>query len=596
MTEASSFPELIDATLRREADRVFLHRRHATDRQPVTFRELGEKVDRIAAGMLASGLERGDRAALIADNRAEWLAIDLACTSVGIVDVPRGADTTQEELIAIVAHSGARFAFVDNERAAQTLLAARERLPHGFRVCSLAANAPPGITTLAELEQLGERNRGLLRRRADVAPDDLLTIVYTSGTTGDPKGVMLTQRNLLSNIRATNEVLQIRRDDVFLSVLPAWHMYERILEYIAFTIGAQLVYTDRRRIREDLAEVRPTAFAAVPRIWEMLHDAIVDRVEKLPAMQRRLLRATLSTCRRVGGRRCSAVARALHWLLDRTLLPKLRAATGGRLRLAVSGGGSLPAHVDELLIGIGIPLLNGYGLTETSPVAAVRLPCDNRPGTIGRPLPGTEIEIRCPEGRRLPQGETGVIWIRGPQVMQGYFRNPDATQRVLDEQGWFNSGDLGRCEPEGHIRITGRAKDTIVLVTGENVEPEPLEEALKTSPLIEQAVVVGQDRKTLGALLVPNFDALARQVPRSEWELRDGVLHGAAVRTVYKAEIARLIDCRNGFRPCQNVTVFQVLAEPLTAENGFLTPTLKVKRRVVHERLAPVIASAFGGA
>ncbi len=596
MTQAATFPELIAASVRNEGDRVFLHRRSPTDKTPVTFRELAERMDRIAAGLLASGLARGDRAALIADNRSEWLAADLACTSVGIVDVPRGADTKHEELVSIVAHSGARFAFVDNDASAQTLLDARDRLAPDLQLCTLRDTTKlEGVRTLPDLEATGAKNLGLLAQRAAVTPDDLLTIVYTSGTTGEPKGVMLTQRNLLSNITATNEVLRIQRDDVFLSVLPAWHMYERILEYIAFATGAQLVYTDRRRIKEDLQAVRPTAFAAVPRIWEMLHDAIVDRVDQLSGFQRRLLRTTLDMCRRVGGRRCTLVGRAMHWVLDKTILPKLRGATGGRLRLAVSGGGSLPAHVDELLIGIGIPLLNGYGLTETSPVAAVRLPQDNRVGTIGLPIPGTEIQVRCPEGRPLPSGQTGVIWIRGPQVMPGYFRNEEATTRVLDAAGWFNSGDLGALEPGGHIKITGRAKDTIVLASGENVEPEPLEETLKTSPLIQQAVVVGQDCKTLGALVVPNFEALERRIPRANWQEEGGLIRSPAARALYRDEIARLVAPCEGFRPCQTITGFQLLAEPLTVENGYLTQTLKVKRRVVHEQLAPVIASIQAG-
>jgi long-chain acyl-CoA synthetase len=275
------------------------------------------------------------------------------------------------------------------------------------------------------------------------------------------------------------------------------------------------------------------------------------------------------------------------------VLPKLRAFTGGRLRLAVSGGGSLPRHVDETLLGIGLPLLNGYGLTETSPVASVRLPERNGPGTIGPPLPNTAIEARDADGRKLPPGQTGILWIKGPQVMRGYYQNPERTAAVLDGGGWFNTGDLGYVDAGGQVWITGRAKDTIVLAGGENVEPEPIEAAIKTSPLVEQAVVVGQDQKLLGALLVPSFDCLEKAVPKAQWDAADGQLRGKPVLELYRRELDRLVARETGFRAVDRIAGFAVLLEPLTPENGLLTQTLKVKRHVVHERFAGVIAALF---
>jgi long-chain acyl-CoA synthetase len=365
------------------------------------------------------------------------------------------------------------------------------------------------------------------------------------------------------------------------------------MDYLALSVGGELVYTSRRRIKEDLKEVRPTIFAAVPRIWESLHDGIISHCDKLPGIKRGLMHDVLTTCRQVGSSRAGFWQRLKHAVYRRTLLRPLENVTGGRLRIAVSGGGALPPHVDHCLLGIGLPLLNGYGLTETSPVVAVRPPNDNRAGTIGLPIPHTEVEIRDPEGRPVGRGKTGVLWVRGPQVMRGYYRSPDLTEAVLSPDGWFNSGDLAHIDDKGHIVITGRAKDTIVLAGGENVEPEPVETGIKASPLIDQAVVLGQDEKSLGAILIPMLDGLARRVPREAWDERDGELHGKDVHVLFRQELDRLLTRQAGFRPCERVTRFRLRTEPMTVENGLLTPTLKVKRREVERRMANTIARLF---
>jgi long-chain acyl-CoA synthetase len=404
---------------------------------------------------------------------------------------------------------------------------------------------------------------------------------------------MLTHANVLSNLRVVTDVLGIDAEDSFLSVLPAWHMYERIMDYLALATGAQLVYTDRRRIKEDLAAVKPTVFAAVPRIWEMLHDGIVAQAHKQTGWRGALLRTSLRVARAVGGGRAHAGYLLLHALARALVYRRVLASLGGRLRLCVSGGGALPRHVDETLLGIGLPLLNGYGLTETSPVASVRLPRDNAAGHIGPPLPQTEISVRHPDGSECAQGEVGVLWIRGPQVMRGYYGNPKKTAEVLSPDGWLDSGDLGRIDARGHAWITGRAKDTIVLAGGENVEPEPVETLVKTSPFAEQAVCVGQDRKGLGMLIVPHEETLEQQVPRGAWDMQDGEIRGKAVHALIRAELDRLLVRDNGCRPCDRVTTFRVLAEPLTVENGLLTQTLKVRRHVVAERYARLIDSMY---
>lgn len=595
-----TFPALLDQCVRAHGTAVFLPRRSARVHEPVTFTQLVDDVTSLAAGLHGLGIRRGDRVGLLAENCYEWLLADLGTVYLGAIDVPRGSDTAPAEMAFILRHSGCVAAFVADDRTGAAVQAAQDSLPELRHVIALQPQtALPDALTLVELMRRGRELLGTaadeLRAAADaVRPDDLLTIVYTSGTTADPKGVMLTHGNVLSNVRHVSDVLHITGADRFLSVLPAWHMYERIMDYLALAAGGQLVYSDRRHLKDDLRSVSPTVFAAVPRIWEMIHDGIVGQAHKLPGLKGRLLRATLAVCRQTGGGRAGLLGRCLHRLCGLTVLPKLQAFTGGRLRLAVSGGGSLPRHVDECLLGLGLPLLNGYGLTETSPVAAVRRPERNGPGHIGPPIPETQMEVRDQEGRRLAPGQVGVIWICGPQVMRGYYQSPEKTAAVLAD-GWFNSGDLGYVDAHGHFWITGRAKDTIVLVGGENVEPEPLEIAIKTSPLIEQAVVVGQDQKNLGAILVPNLDCLEQTVPRQQWDERAGWLAGAPVHRALRRELDRILTRDNGFRPVERVATFRVMLEPMTPENGLLTPTMKVRRHVVVERFGPILGAMFGG-
>ena len=595
----STFPELLDQLVRDRGERVFLPRRTAQDHTPISFRRVADDVNALASALLDLGLSRGDRVGIVAENRYEWLAIDLALASIGVVDVPRGSDTTPTELKFILQHSGSCAAFAENDKVAADLLAMRAELPALQHVIVMAdATAVDGALALGDLFASGAKKRDdapdrLAAARAAVDAEDLLTIVYTSGTTAEPKGVMLSHRNVLSNMFTCIEVLHVSEEDSFLSVLPAWHMYERIMDYLALATGGQLVYTDRRRIKEDLKAVRPTIFAAVPRIWEMLHDGIVNSALKLEGLQGKLFRRCLAVSRRVGAGTPSLLDRLQFAVLDRIVNKKVRAGLGGRLRLCASGGGALPRHVDETFLGMGIPLRNGYGLTETSPVAAVRLPHQTRPGHIGPPLPETQIQARKEDGSPCATNETGILWIKGPQVMRGYYENPIRTREVLDEDGWFNSGDLGHCDDEGNLWITGRAKDTIVLAGGENVEPEPIETLVKTSPLIEQAVVVGQDQKALGILIVPSDEALEREVPRTEWDAQGDVLNGEAVRKVYRREIDRLVTRENGCRPTDRVATLQVLAQPLTPDNGMLTQTLKVRRHVIAKRYADVIAALF---
>lgn len=596
----STFPQLLEQHVRPRAERIFLPRRSARDQSPISFGRVSNDVDSLAAAILELGLGRGDHVGLIAENRYEWILIDQALAGLGIVDVPRGSDTTPTELQFILAHSRCCAAFADTDKVARDLMKMKAELPQLRHVIVMAdETSVEGALALGELLANGAAKKAEMADRLRAARDaveasDLLTIVYTSGTTAEPKGVMLTHNNVIANMRMVQDVLHVTENDTFLSVLPAWHMYERMMDYLALFSGGVLVYTDRRQLKEDLPKIKPTVFAAVPRVWEILHDGIVNHSLKLKGMPGKLLRKGLALSRQKGSGKLGMLQRVQHKLLDGIVLKKIRGSVfGGQLRLCVSGGGALPRHVDETFLGMGMPMRNGYGLTETSPVASIRRPEQLDPGHIGPPLPDTRIEARREDGSAVPKGDTGILWIHGPQIMRGYYENPLRTKEVLSDDGWFNSGDLGHCDANGNFWITGRAKDTIVLAGGENVEPEPIETLIKTSPLIEQAVVVGQDQKALGVLIVPSKDALEHEVAISDWQVEGDVLRSDKVRALYRKELDRLVTRENGCRPTDRVATLQVLSDGLTPDNGMLTQTMKVRRHVIAERYADVIASLF---
>jgi long-chain acyl-CoA synthetase len=578
--------------------------------EEVRYGELAQRVRAVAHGLAALGLSKGDRVGLVAENSPRWLHADLGVLAAGGVDVPRGCAAPPAEVAAVLSHAGCRMAFVEDVAALE-----RFRAPlDGVERVVVLHGGPTGdgrVLSLERLLELGARAAGPL---PEVAPDDVATLVYTSGTTGDPKGVTLLHRNVTSNVRALEDVLPVRVGEVFLSVLPTWHMYERTVGYFALSRGARVAYTDLRRLRHDLATVRPHYLPSVPRIWERVHDAVVGALAQEPPVRRALAKGLLAaSLARTRARRAlarltadavdrplgvlevarAAVVVAATWPLDalaaRVLHRRVREATGGRLVAAVSGGAALPPHVDLFFAAAGVTLLVGYGLTETSPVVAVRRFRRNVLGTIGTPLASTELRVVDPEsGEPLPTGATGVLQVRGPQVMEGYWRNPEATAGVLRPDGWFDTGDLCRLTTRSDVVFCGRAKDTIVLLGGENVEPEPLEQAALASPVLEQVVLVGQDRKTLGALVWPNRDAVLQALGGVEPE-------PGAVLGLVRTELDRRLGPAGGFRAWERVQHVALLPEALSYENGLLTGTLKVRRRAVAERHAKLVDALFGG-
>ncbi|MBI3817229.1 MAG: AMP-binding protein [Planctomycetes bacterium] len=598
------------------AAREAIRRRNSKETAPMTYAELYQSVREAAAGFAWVGLHPGDRVGLIFDNRREWIISSLAITGQGAVDVPRGADTPNVEIVMILAHSGARGAVVDTPARAQAIAAACSDLPAFEFIVILdgaagGAAGPAPATGRAPVrfiyfDELLEHGRDRLahgvddfaRRAPEVKSDDLLTLVYTSGTTGAPKGVMLSHRNVLSNFYHIRARIPVSPGDVALSILPTWHMFERLVEYAVLDRGGILVYTDARRMRADLAGERPRLMATVPRIWETLHDAIRDSVAKLPPWKRRIFtlasRVTVAHLRARAKENIllsAALAPAAALASKLVFKPRLQQYGLLNFNVCVSGGGSLPLALDEFFLSIGIPILNGYGLTETSPVIAVRRLEANIAGTVGTPLDDTEIQLFDLDGNPARPGETGVLRVRGPQVTRGYYRDDEQTRKAFPVPGWFDTGDLARVDRNGNITIVGRVKDTIALRGGEKIEPERVETQLITSPFIVQAVLVGQDAKVVGAILVPNLEHLGAKIGKEAIDASGDWLRNDAANLIFRAEIDRLVSSASGFRPYERPVRFVILKKPIDLASGMLTQTLKLKRRVVAERFAAEIAA-----
>ncbi len=590
------------------------------DRQgSVTLAELLANAAKLSNALRELGVRKGDLVGIYADNSRRWILVDLAIMLAGGVTVPRGTDTPGDELATIFQHAEVGLVFAHSGRHAKQLEAIRSDVPSMGEVISLDPKDAPG-RTVDELLAAGAATPDFAALAEGCGPDDLATIIYTSGTTGRPKGVMLNQSNLGHQVAVCPGVFNIGAAESFLSVLPPWHIFERAVEYIALCSGAALVYTDRRHFKEDLARYEPTFVPSVPRIWETVFQGVQKALEKGSPLKRGIFKtayavATVRTrawdrargwhfrVRKPRGlglvvdgavRAGALVLAALAWPVDRLghkiVFSKMRKLVGKNLRGAISGGGLMPAHIDRFFRTIELPVLVGYGLTETSPVVSVRRETRNVLGTIGTVVPEVEVQVRHAEtGAVLPPGEIGVFVTRGPHIMQGYYKDEELTRGVIDADGWFDTGDLGMMTEYGDLCFRGRIKETIVLKGGENIEPTNVEQALLASPLIEQAIVVGQDQKVLAALLLPD----PIEVPKA---LGLGDMDAAAlaeredVRELLRKEARVRTSALKGF---ERITRIALLPEMLDSANGLLTQTLKPRRHVIVERFGKLIEEAY---
>ena len=542
----------------------------------------------------AAGIERGDRVAILSENRPEWALADYGCLCAGVLDVPVYATLTSAQVAYQLSDSDARMVFASTNRSRWTR--PEKRRPECGKRRSRSSSSillgisRRGVSSWQSFLQSGEARaeswsdddfRAMALR---ARPDDVATLLYTSGTTGDPKGVMLTHNNVASNVRAADVVFDITDQDSTVSFLPLSHILQRMVDYLFFWVGCRIAYPRSiKTLVDDLKVIRPTIVVSVPRIYEKIYNGVMAAHGPKKALIGWAVRvADRAADLRLAGSEPTGLLGLQYRLADKLVFSKVKQAVGGRLRFFVSGGGPLAPVLNRFFYSIGLTILEGYGLTETSPVTNVNTMRDLRIGTVGKPVPGTEIRI----------AEDGEILVRGPQVMKGYYKNPEATAACIDEDGWLATGDIGELDGDGFLTITDRKKDLIVTAGGKNVAPQPIENRLKTHPLIEQAIMIGDRRRYCVMLVVPAFGPLETWA-RSQgfsWGSREELVGDPRVVEHVSGEALRMLEDLASFETPKR---FALLPEELTEDNGFLTPSLKVKRRVVDERFGELIDGLY---
>jgi len=646
---SETLPQLFQHLNSDHGDRLALIDEHRPKgaRVQLKYSELSSKIHQATASLRRNGVTAGDVIAVFAENSHRWLIVDQAVMGCGAATAVRSSDSPIPELDYIYDHSGSRMLFVENT------IVLNRFISNGFDISrpdlivllfgepDSNSNGFPVISFdefLSKGEKPTEEEVKVVGKASDIA-----TILYTSGTTGKPKGVVLTHSNILHQVGN----ISIGRIDptpgmVFLSVLPCWHIFERTAAYYCLSKAMTVVYSSKRRFRDDLAAHRPHVLVAVPRVFENLHSAVMMKLKAASATRKAIFTfftglsiSCVQAARRMRGLSLKhmsqkttplgVVARLYNALKFVLLFPiyalanaivwrKIRASTGGRVQLCVCGGGLLSDHLEDFFEAARIEICVGYGLTETSPVIANRFWEHNVRGSAGLPMPETEVKIIDLEsGKSLPTGQSGVIHAKGPQVFTRYLGNDQATNKAFDEEGFFDTGDLGYIAPTGDLVVTGRSKDVIVLSNGENVEPEPIEHAILSSPLIDQIMLVGQDERALGALVVPQLDALlehevidnglherARELLKragdNSAEIRSLELEMGLHPTVYSKlhnEIAEKNESRTNYSRNERISGFRVVLTPFSVENGMMTQTLKIKKQIVVDKFDTHIRSLY---
>jgi long-chain acyl-CoA synthetase len=623
---ANTIPQMFLETVRNQPTVSVQYSKNASGTFiPASYEDLLERISIFAAGLLEMGIRRGDKIGLISDNRSEWLVVDLAILGLGGADVPRGCDAMPQEIRYILNWSGCSLAILENDRQLRKIVDNRAGIPS---LATIIMFDPASAGTLSEARAVGLEildyqavvEKGRIRKASkpseyidEVAKgqrSELATLIYTSGTTGEPKGVMLSHGNFLHQTDYLPGIIGVGTGEIFLSVLPVWHSFERVVQYIILKAGAGIAYSKPigSIMLADMATIRPQWFTSVPRIWESIKDGVYRSMKQGSAVKQTIFRFFigvgesyayfrnhLTRCMPefVPRSRLLEIASSIIpfvlltplWHLgDILVYRKIKAKLGGKFIAGVSGGGALPGNVDRFFGAIGVLIIEGYGLTETAPVLGVRLKSHPVVSTVGPIHRGTELKIVDEKGKLLGPGQKGVIHVRGPQVMTGYYRKPDLTAKVLSPDGWLDTGDLGMLTYRGEIKITGRAKDTIVLRGGENIEPVPIEQKLCESVYLQQAVVLGQDEKYLAALIVPSQEnvlawAKDNTIPIDDYE---SLLQQPEVKELIDAEINEYVSARQGFKSFERIFKFALLAAPFEVGKE-LSAKQEIKRHAVNE-------------
>ena len=572
------------------ADRHSGDAMRAPGRDPITYADFGRAIREIAGGLAALGIGVGDKVAILASTIPEWPLADFGSFCAGATVVPVYHTNSPEECEYVLAHSGAKLILLEDDAQAAKIAKVRASLPELEHVVVLRGEAE-GALTLAELRERGGDGEAVVSERvAAVAPDDTATIVYTSGTTGPPKGCVLSHGNLLYTLNAYIDRLELREAaPVIFQYLPLAHVLARMVAFVALETGGVLAFSsgDTKKIAGEILEAAPTHVPTVPRLLEKIHTRVLGQAEEAGGIKAAIFTRALATGEKVAkakreGRGVNPLDQLRHAVGDRLALGKVRAALGPGKPVLITGAAPIGAEVIEFFYACGVPVLEGYGMTETCAAATLNTLDEVRVGSVGRTLPGSEVSL----------GDDGEVLLRGPHVFKGYHRNQEATDAILDADGWLHSGDLGEIH-DGYVHITGRKKDLIITSSGKNVSPEMLESALRETRWISQAIAAGDRRSYLVALVTLDPD----ETPALAAEL--GVDPDPATMATdpkVREAVWKDIDAVNQrFARIEQIKRFAILPRDLSQQEGELTPTLKVKRAVVYKKFEPDITELYEG-
>ncbi len=596
--EPQTLAEIFLQTAERHRRTDALNYKTGGEWKSISSEEMIVRAENIALGLYALGLRRGDKAAILAANSPAWTLTDAGCQFAGIVDVPIYTTLMPDSVKYILNDSGAKVIFLEN---AEIFERVNEILPECEAIEKIVifdstGEAAENATSLKDLENTGANlkaeNPALIDQlQKAVKPNDTATLIYTSGTTGEPKGVMLSHQNLISNVIDAGENFELSATDIPLSVLPLSHVFERSAMYLYIFNGMGVFYAESiEKAADNLREVRPTIFVGVPRIFEKVYAKAKLKAASSSAFKEKIFDWAIEIGKKYALRneKKQKIPRLLaikHSIADKLIFSKLREFFGGRLHSCITGGAALPDDIWLIFTGAGISIMQGYGLTETSPVISSNNPINSRLGTVGKPIRNVEIRL----------AEDGEIEVSGPNVMLGYYNKPDATHRAFTEDGWFKTGDIGEIDADGFLQITDRKKELFKTSGGKYIAPSPIEQKIKMSRFVSQAILVGSERKFPAALVVPNFEQLENYARAKNLNLKTpkDFCESQQILTLFGQEIEK---CCDGLARYEKVKKFALLKNELTVEGGELTPTLKVKRRVVDEKYKAVIDKIYADA
>ncbi|PJZ62886.1 AMP-dependent synthetase/ligase [Leptospira adleri] len=611
--------DLLESSARRFPNKETFCKRTPNGIQGRTFSTVKDQVDEMTAGLIAEGITKEDKIVFLCDSSVNWFMADLSIISSGAVCVPRGTDVVDEDILYIVNHSESRYAVVQKDKDKERLVQLASQIPGIKKVFVLEddkgelRSGPDSVLSLIHSgREFLKTNPNVVRDRLkEKSPDELATLIYTSGTTGAPKGVMLNQTGWISAVEKVIGFAGLTSEDSGVSLLPPWHAFERAIEYCTVALGVTFLISNITSLKDDLRDFRPTLFPSVPRIWESLYNGIMAKVSKESAFKRSLFHFFLKigmiwslnksilfgydfqiekpSFFKESARRLVAFFKLTFLsplkLLAIFIFSSVHKALGGRLRVSVSAGSALPSVVDKFLSAIGLIVLEGYGMTETSAVTSIRKPKKPSSGTVGIPVEGYEYRLKDDAGNPIPKGspKKGTLWLKSKQILMGYYKRPELNEVVFDKDGFFDTGDIMRVNYRGELSFAGRAKDTIVLAGGENIEPVPIEDQLLNSPFINQVMVTGHESKHLVVLIVPDFDRMKTEIEGipddpKEWN------QNPKVREVFKKEISSRISRKGGFKAFELIpqNAFYIVPRPFDPDKE-MTRTLKMKRNEILE-------------